>query len=165
LDRRRWRTSAPQPAGLRCNGTLTCSFFRAPFSNRKARRLPGFSCPSELTCRLKFFVEVTRGARDVDASRNTAFAVLHALDDTRRLVALGTVGRLRRVHFLLTVTCFCNLGHRCGVSPFEVVSAHTRRRRAASTARSFPRLSRQKTLKDGETRSPQFTSWDDSPIP
>ena len=63
---------------------------------------------------LKFFVEVAGGARDVDAARNAALAVLHALDDACGFAALGTVGRLRRVHYFLAVTCFGYLGHRVG---------------------------------------------------
>ena len=90
--------------------------------------MPGLFLRCDLKQRLKLLVEIANGTRDVDATRNAAFAVLYALDDARRLAALGTVGRLRRVHYFFAVTCFCNLGHRWGVSPFGVVSAHTRKR-------------------------------------
>ena len=93
---------------------------------KKPGNLPGFSRLPKFNLYLEFLVEVARRARDVDAARDTALAVLHALDDARRLAAFRTVGRLRRVHFLLAITCFCNLGHWWDVSPFEVVSAHTR---------------------------------------
>jgi hypothetical protein len=51
-------------------------------------------------------------------------------------VALGTVSRLRRVHFLLAVTCFGDLGH-WSVFLLLGVSLHTRANGllAASTAR------------------------------
>ena len=77
--------------------------------------------------KLELFVEIASGTRDINSAWNPALAVLHALDDARRLAALGTVGRLRRVHYLLAVTCFRYLGHRSGVSPSGVVSAHTRK--------------------------------------
>src|SRR5215831_11457992 len=81
---------------------------------KKARRLAGLSLVPIFDFRLKFFVEVTRRTRDIDSARDAALAVLYALDDARRLAALGTVGRLRRVHYLLAVTCFGNLGHWVG---------------------------------------------------
>src|ERR1035437_5791281 len=86
---------------------------------------------------LKLLGEIAHRARDIHAARNSALAVLYALDDARRLLALGTVGRLRRVHFLLAITSFCDLCHRSGVSPSWGVSAHTRKTlHAASTSRS-----------------------------
>jgi len=90
--------------------------------------MPGLFLCCSLKRLLKLFVEIAHGARNVDAAGDAALAVLYALDDARRLAALGTVGRLRRVHYFLAVTCFCNLGHRWGVSPFGVVSAHTRKK-------------------------------------
>jgi hypothetical protein len=69
-----------------------------------------FSVPN-FKIRLELLVEIAHRARDVDSAGDAALAVLHALDDARRLAALGTVGRLRRVHYLLTVTCFGNFGH------------------------------------------------------
>ena len=108
---------------------------------KKPGGMPGFFLRRRLKQRVKLFVEIALGARDGDAAGDAALAVLHALHDARRLAAFGTVGRLRRVHCLLAVTCFCNLGHRWGVSPFRIVSAHTRKTlRAASTARSVARL-------------------------
>ena len=75
---------------------------------------------------LKFFVEVAGGARDVDAARNAALAVLHALDDACGFAALGTVSRLRRVHYFLAVAGLCNLCHGLFDSPLGIVSAHAR---------------------------------------
>ena len=94
-------------------------------SNEKAwrRARPYHAQKNEI--RLKFLVEVARRAGDIDPARNAALSVFYALDDARRLAALGTVGRLRRVHYLLAVTCLCNLGHRSGGSPSGGVSAHT----------------------------------------
>lgn len=73
--------------------------------------MPGFSSVLNLKRRLKFLVEVARGARNINSAGNAALAVFYALDDARRLFTLGTVGRFCRVHFLLAVACFCNLGH------------------------------------------------------
>jgi hypothetical protein len=73
---------------------------------------------------LKFLVEVARRTRDVDSSRNAPFAIFDTLDDTRGLAALGTVGRLRRVHYLLAVASFRNLCHGLVGSPLGIVSAH-----------------------------------------
>src|SRR5271157_1372506 len=81
------------------------------FDCGKARRRAGLFETPYFNRRLKFFVEVAHRAGDIDSAWNAALAVLHALDDACRLVALGTVGRLRRVHHLLAVPCFCNLGH------------------------------------------------------
>jgi hypothetical protein len=61
--------------------------------------------------RLQFFVELTSRAGDEDAARNIALTILHALDDPGGLFTLRTVGALGRVHHLLAVTCFCDLGH------------------------------------------------------
>ena len=41
-----------------------------------------------------------------------AFTVLHALDDTGVLAALGACGGFRCVHHFLAVSCFCNLHQR-----------------------------------------------------
>ncbi len=100
----------------------------------KARHRAGLFHIPNFIYYLKFLVEIARRARDVDSARNAALTVFYALDDTRRLAAFGTVGRLRRVHFLLAVTCFCNLGHRSGVSPSWVVSAHIRRTTSTTSA-------------------------------
>jgi hypothetical protein len=137
------------------------------FVQEKARRAPGFFYPSNFYWNLKFFVEVARGARDIDSAGNAALAVFYALDDARRFAALGTVGRLRRVHFLLAVTCFRYFSHWSGVSPSGVVSAHTRNMmRAASTSRPWDNLESQNCLVIGATGLPggsrtrcfQFTS-------
>jgi len=84
---------------------------------RRPGSWPGFSYVENRKKQLKLLVEVAHGTRDVDAARDTALAVLYALDDARGLAALGTVCRLRRVHDFLAVTCFCDLGHWLGVSP------------------------------------------------
>jgi len=75
--------------------------------------------------RLELLVEIAHRARNVDSAWDAALTVLYALDDARGLFALGTVGRLRRVHFLLAVPCFRYLCHRSGGSPSGIVSAHT----------------------------------------
>src|SRR5215469_10383961 len=106
-------------------------------SNRKTRHWAGLWGDSELL--LELFVEVAGGARDVDAAGDAALAVLYALDDARGLGALGAVGRLGGIHDLLTVTGFCNLSHELVFLLFGIVSAHARRIRAASTARSLAR--------------------------
>jgi len=84
---------------------------------QKARQLPGFLLDSNLKQYLKFLVEIAYRARDVDSARDTPLAVFYTLDDARGLAALGTVSRLRRVHFLFAITSFCNLCHGLGVSP------------------------------------------------
>ena len=81
---------------------------------RKARRAAGLFLSSIFNLRLKLFVEIARRTRDIDSAGDAALAVLYAFDDARRLAALRTVGRLRRVHYFLAVTCFGNLGHRVG---------------------------------------------------
>ena len=62
-------------------------------------------------------MEVAHGTRDVDSAWDAAFTVLDALDDARGFRALGTVGRLRRVHHLLAIASFGNFGHGFGGSP------------------------------------------------
>jgi len=105
---------------------------------RKPGDSPGFKLfYSTFECSLKFFVELAGRTRDIDSARYAAFAVLNALDDARGLSTLGTVSRLRRVHYLLTITGLCNLCHWSVSSPSLGVSALTRNRvRAASTSRS-----------------------------
>jgi hypothetical protein len=88
--------------------------------------LPGLIIDQTLILRLKFLVEIAHRARDVNSAGNTALTILYALDDARCFAAFGTVGRLRRVHYLLAITCFCNLCHLSGVSPSGIVSAHIR---------------------------------------
>ena len=113
----------------------------AVYNKRKARPMAGLFVCARAQLGLKFFVEVADRARDVDAAGDAALAVLYALDDARRLAALGTVGRLRRVHYLLAVTCFGNLGHRSGVLLLGVsLHTHAGTLRAASTSRSVARL-------------------------
>ena len=99
--------------------------------------MPDLSVSEIPNFRLEFLVELARRTRDIDAARNTSFAILDALDDTRRLAAFGTVGGLRRVHYLLAITCFCNLCHLSGVSPSKKCLCTHPPRRTASTARSF----------------------------
>ena len=88
---------------------------------------------------LELLVEFTCGARDVDTAWSTAFAILHALDDARRLATLGTIGRFGRIHLTLATGNFGYLGH--GVFLLLVgVSAHTHQVRgfngAVDTARN-----------------------------
>ena len=90
----------------------------------KARHMAGLFGDQSLNERLEFFVEVADRAGDVDSAGDAALTVLDALDDTRGLAALRTVGRLRRVHYFFTVTSFCDLSHCLGVSPSWGVSAH-----------------------------------------
>jgi hypothetical protein len=91
----------------------------------EARHNAGLRETKKLENNLKFLVEIAHRARDVDSAGDAALAVLDALDDTRRLAALGTVSRLRRVHHLLAITSFGNFGHLLGVSPSLGVSLHT----------------------------------------
>ena len=62
---------------------------------------------------LQLLVKFTRRARDENASGNTTLAILHALDDARRLAALGAIRALGSIHHLLAVCCFCDLGTYC----------------------------------------------------
>ena len=66
---------------------------------------------------LEFLVEIAGRAGDINSSWNAALAILHALYDSRRFVALGAIGGLRRVHYLLAIACLGNFGHSPGVSP------------------------------------------------
>ncbi len=79
--------------------------------NRMPGGLPGFLLTEILERYLKFLVELTGRTRDIDSAGDTAFAVFDALDDARGLATFGTVGRLRRVHYLFAITSFCNLCH------------------------------------------------------
>jgi hypothetical protein len=65
---------------------------------------------------LKLFVEIAGGAGDVYAARDAALAVFDPLDDAGGLVALGTIGALGRVHYLLAVCCLGDLSHGNSVS-------------------------------------------------
>ena len=85
--------------------------------NKKPGEMPGLFLAQTLERYLKFLVELAGRTRDIDSARNTAFAVFDALDDARGLATFGTVGRLRRVHYLLAITSLCNLCHGWGVSP------------------------------------------------
>src|ERR1700677_4371467 len=51
--------------------------------------------------------------RNINPAWYVARAVLHSLDDPRRLAALGTIRALARVHHLLTVRRFCDLRAYC----------------------------------------------------
>jgi hypothetical protein len=164
-------------SSLRPSNRLFTNLFSPTANLLKSRRLSssnaqlksparaGLFHPSKPIGYLKLLVEVARRARDIHSAGNAALAVLYALDDARRLAALRTVGRLRRVHYLLAVTCFCYFCHRSGGSPSGVVSAHTRKMRAASTARSLaqpPNIAAQSsqriTISPNQTRSIQSTS-------
>src|ERR1700722_3786459 len=72
---------------------------------------PGFFAASDFKFCLKFLVKIAHRAGDIHSAGHAALAVLDALDDARGFAAFRTVGRLRRVHYLLAVTCFGNLGH------------------------------------------------------
>src|SRR6185437_8549051 len=61
--------------------------------------------------RLQLFVEIARGAGDIDTARSAALTVFHALHDARRFRALRTVCAFGSVHFLFTIPGFGNLGH------------------------------------------------------
>jgi hypothetical protein len=77
----------------------------APFSPASGNQKPETD--------LQLFVELARRARNINPARHAALAVLHALDDPRRLPALGTISALARIHYLLTIRCFCNLRAYC----------------------------------------------------
>ena len=79
-----------------------------------------FVSPSEL------LVKVARRARDVNPARNSALPVLHPLHNPRGLAALGAVGRLRCIHDLLAVACFCYLRHDPADSPSVICLRFTR---------------------------------------
>src|SRR5579863_8042906 len=88
---------------------------RKPFDPcGKARRKAGLLRRKNFNSNLKLFVEIADRAGDIHSTRNAALAVFDALDDARGLAALGTVGRLRRVHYLLAVACFGNFSHDLG---------------------------------------------------
>src|ERR1017187_6106959 len=70
---------------------------------------PGISLARNWKLPLELLVEVARRAGNIDPARYAALAVLHALDDARRLAALGTIRALAGVHHLLTVRRFCDL--------------------------------------------------------
>jgi hypothetical protein len=59
-------------------------------------------------------VEFTARAGNKNAAWYASFAVLHPLNDARRLAALGAVGALRGIHNLLAICSLCDLRH---VSP------------------------------------------------
>ena|ERR1039458_447247 len=60
---------------------------------------------------LELFVKLASRAGDEDAARDVALTVLDPLDDAGGFGALGTVGALGCIHYLLAVPCFCDLGH------------------------------------------------------
>jgi len=60
---------------------------------------------------LELFVEFASGAGDVHPARHSAFPILDALHNARRLGALGTIRALGGIHFLFTVARFRNLCH------------------------------------------------------
>jgi hypothetical protein len=62
---------------------------------------------------LQLLVKRASRTRNINPARYVALAVLHALDDPRRLAALGTIRALARVHHLLTVRRFCDLRAYC----------------------------------------------------
>src|ERR1700686_4252817 len=61
----------------------------------------------KLSAPLQLLEELTRRAGNIDSARNPALAIFHALDDARRLAALGAIRTLACVHYLFTVRCFC----------------------------------------------------------
>jgi len=88
---------------------------------------PGFSCGLNLNRRLKFFVEIAYRARDVDSAGDAALAVFNALDDARRLTALGNSWSTFVVsHYLLAITGLCNLLPWAGCFSFKGVSLRSR---------------------------------------
>src|SRR5215469_18710686 len=62
---------------------------------------------------LQLLEELAGGARDVNAARDAAFPVFHALDDARRLAALGAIRALGGIHDLFAVGGFRDLGTYC----------------------------------------------------
>src|ERR1700761_986852 len=76
--------------------------------------MPGFSLRIEICSKL--FVEVAGGAGDVYAAGDAALAVLDPLHDAGGLAALGTIGALGRVHYLLAVCCLGDFSHGNSVS-------------------------------------------------
>jgi hypothetical protein len=83
--------------------------------SKNPARWPGFLFRSRFS--LKLLVEFAGRAGDVDSAGDATLAVFDALDDAGGFVALGTIGGLGGVHYLLAVTCFCDLCHFWGVSP------------------------------------------------
>src|SRR5258708_5833812 len=80
---------------------------------------------------LQLLVEIARRAGNINSARNPALAIFHALDDARRLAALGTIRALACVHHLLTVRCFCDLRANChGSSPDSICAQRSARFRA-----------------------------------
>ena len=67
----------------------------------------GDGCPHFL----QLLVKLAGGAGNENPAGGAAFAVLHPFDDARGLAALGAVGALGGVHYLLTVSSLGNLGH------------------------------------------------------
>src|SRR5262249_28113050 len=61
--------------------------------------------------KLKFFAEFAAGAGNIDPAGEIALAVLQPFDDAGGLAALGAIGALGSVHYLLAVCCFGNLRH------------------------------------------------------
>src|SRR6185437_13714542 len=60
---------------------------------------------------LQLLVEIACGAGDIHSTRRTAFPVLHALYNARRLRALRTIRALGGIHLFLAIPGFGNLGH------------------------------------------------------
>ena len=114
--------------GIPQRQTIGPQVFPPSTTRKKARLAPGFFNSSKLNSNLKFLVEIAGRARDIDTAGDTSLAVFYALNDACGFAAFGTVGRLRRVHYLLAITCFCYFSHWLGGSPSGVVSAHTRKK-------------------------------------
>jgi len=70
-----------------------------------------FWLSGNLPDRLELLKKITRRARNVDPARDAAFAVFDPLHDTGGLAALGAIGALVGVHFLLAVAGLGNLCH------------------------------------------------------
>jgi hypothetical protein len=61
--------------------------------------------------RLEFLVEFAAGAGNKDSAGGIALAVFYAFHNPGRLAALGAIGALGCVHYLLAVRRFGDLSH------------------------------------------------------
>ena len=59
----------------------------------------------------ELLVEFAGRARNEHSAGSVTLTVFHSLYDTRRLAALGAIRALGRVHNLLTISRFGDLGH------------------------------------------------------
>lgn len=92
-----------------------------PMHTRQRARIGPFVY-SQIRSRLEFFEELARRAGDINSTRNSAFPILHALNDAGWFRALRTIRALVRIHDLFTVAGLGNLRHNSAL-PGANVSA------------------------------------------